>query len=130
MDSLKLLTVFADQKEELQNKYHEAIDKQFEKLKINEQDLGLMKFKSKVEHWASMPRGWSKINAERDRYAQKIKQIETDINTLANNVGFLGSSEGAQSLVQNVNAQIDRLRSQIEYLKSKIKVIDNQDEIN
>ncbi len=117
-------------KEELQNKYHEAIDKQFEKLKINEQDLGLMKFKSKVEHWASMPRGWSKINAERDRYAQKIKQIETDINTLANNVGFLGSSEGAQSLVQNVNAQIDRLRSQIEYLKSKIKVIDNQDEIN
>lgn len=117
-------------KEELQNRYHEAIENQFEKLKMNEQDLGLMKFKSKIEHWASMPRGWSKINAERDRYAQRIKQLEYDINTLANNVGFFGSSEGAQSLVQGVNAQIEKIKSQIEYLKLKLKIIDNQDEVN
>ncbi len=117
-------------KEELQNRYHAAIENQFENLKMNEQDLGLMKFKSKIEHWASMPRGWSKINAERDRYAQRIKQLEYDINTLANNVGFFGTSEGAQSLVQGVNAQIENIKSQIDYLKSKMKIIDNQEEVN
>lgn len=97
---------------------------------MNEQDLGLMKFKSKIEHWASIPRGWSNINAERDRYALRIKQLESDINTLGNNVGFFGTSEGAQSLVQGVNAQIERIKSQIDYLKAKMKIIDEQDEVN
>jgi hypothetical protein len=90
----------------------------------------LYKFKSKIEHWASIPGGWGKINAERDRCSQHLKQLESDINTLANNVGFFGSSKGAQSLIQGVNAQIEKIRSQIEYLKAKIKTIDEQDEMN
>ncbi len=117
-------------KEELQNRYHEAIDSQFNKIKMDDQDLNLIKFKSKIEHFASIPRGWSKINTERDRYAVRLRQLENDINTLTNNVGFFGTSEGAQSLVKGVNDQIDKLKTQIDQLKSKMKIIDEQEEIN
>jgi hypothetical protein len=117
-------------KEELQNKYHEAIDIQFNKIKMDDQDLNLIKFKSKIEHLASIPRGWSKINTERDRYALRLRQLESDINTLTNNVGFFGTSEGAKSLVRGVNEQIDKLKIQIDQLKSKMKIIDEQEEIN
>ncbi len=117
-------------KEELQNKYHDAIEGQFNKIKMDDQDLNLIKFKSKIEHLASIPRGWSKINTERDRYAVRLRQLESDINTLANNVGFFGTSEGAQSLIRGVNDQIDKLKSQIDQLKSKMKIIDEQEEIN
>ena len=117
-------------KEELQNRYHDAIDNQFNKIKMDDQDLNLMKFKSKIEHLASVPRGWSKINTERDRYAVRLRQLENDINTLTNNVGFFGSSKGAQSLIDGVNDQIDKLKSQIDQLKSKVKIIDEQEEIN
>ncbi len=117
-------------KEELQNKYHDAIDSQFNKIKMDDQDLNLIKFRSKIEHLASIPRGWSKINTERDRYAVRLRQLESDINTLTNNVGFFGTSEGAQSLVRGVNDQIDKLKKQIDELKSRVKIIDDQEEIN
>ncbi len=117
-------------KEELQNKFHDAIDNQFNKIKMDDQDLNLIKFKSKIEHLASQPRGWSKINTERDRYAVRLRQLENDINTLTNNVGFFGSSKGAQSLIDGVNDQIDKIRVQIDQLKSKMKIIDEQEEIN
>lgn len=117
-------------KEELQAHYHDLIEAQFDKLKLDDQDLVLYKFKSKIEHLASVPGGWNKINIERDRCSQHLKQLESDINTLANNVGFFGSSKGAQSLIQGVNAQIEKTKSQIDYLKAKIKIIDEQDEIN
>jgi hypothetical protein len=115
-------------KEELQNKYHSLMDAHFDKLKLDDQDVLLYKFKSKIEHWASIPGGWGKINAERDRLSQHLKQMENDINTLGNNVGFFGSSKGAQSLIQGVNAQIEKIKGQIDYVKTKIKIIDQQDE--
>lgn len=117
-------------KEELQIRYHDLIEAQFDKLKLDDQDVVLYKFKSKIEHLASIPGGWNKINIERDRCSQHLKQLESDINTLANNVGFFGSSKGAQSLIQGVNAQIEKTKTQIDYLKSKIKIIDAQDEVN
>ena len=117
-------------KEELQNRYHDLIDIQFNKIKMDDQDLNLIKFKSKIEHLASVPRGWSKINTERDRFAVRLRQLESDINTLTNNVGFFGTSAGAQSLVQGVNDQIEKLKLQIDQLKSKMKIIDEQEEIN
>lgn len=115
-------------KEEMQNRFHSLMEAHFDKLQLDDQDVLLYKFKSKIEHLASVPGGWGKINAERDRCAQHLKQLENDINTLANNVGFFGSSKGAQSLIQGVNAQIEKIKGQIEYLKSKIRIIDQQDE--
>lgn len=117
-------------KEELQTRYHSLIDGFFDQMKLDDQDMGLYKFKSKIEHLASQPHGWSKINMERDRCAQHLKQLESDINTLANNVGFFGSSKGAQSLIEGVNAQMEKIKIQIDYLKAKLKIIDSQEEIN
>jgi len=117
-------------KEELQARYHSLIDSYFDQLKLDDQDMGLFKFKSKIENLASQQRGWSKINMERDRLAQQLKQLENDINTLGNNVGFFGSSKGAQSLIQGVNVQIEKIRVQIDFLKAKLKIIDSQEEVN
>jgi len=117
-------------KEELQSRYHSLIDGFFDQMKLDDQDIGLYKFKSKIEHLASQQHGWSKINMERDRCAQHLKQLENDINTLANNVGFFGSSKGAQSLIEGVNAQMDKIKTQIDFLKAKLKIIDSQEEVN
>ena len=117
-------------KEELQARYHALIDGHFDQLKLDDQDMGLYKFKSKIEHLASQQRGWAKINMERDRCAQHLKQLENDINTLANNVGFFGTSKGAQSLIQGVNVQMEKIKVQIDYLKEKLKIIDSQEEVN
>jgi hypothetical protein len=117
-------------KEELQARYHSLIDGYFDQLKLDDQDMGLYKFKSKIENLASQQRGWSKINMERDRLSQHLKQLESDINTLGNNVGFFGSSKGAQSLIQGVNVQMEKIKVQIDFIKAKLKIIDSQEEVN
>lgn len=116
-------------KDELQSRYHTLIDAHFDKLKLDDHDMGIFKFKSKIENLAGS-RGWNKINSERDRCAQNVKQLENDLNTLENNIGFFGSSKGAQTLIQGVEKQMDKIKHQIEFLKEKIRIIDAQDEIN
>jgi hypothetical protein len=112
-------------KDDVQSEFREAINLLYDKFDMDEQERNLCKFENKVTHWTSVPKGWSKINSERDRYANRLKQLQSDIATLNNNIGFFGSSKGAESLIEGVNIKIEGLNSQIKYLKAKIKIIDN-----
>jgi len=111
-------------KDDVESKFRDAINEQFDNIEMDEQVRNLHKFRNKMVHWMTIPRGWSRINNERDRNVLRIKQLESDLGTLQNNIGFFGDSEGAQSLAENVQSKIDRITSQIDYLKSKIQIID------
>jgi len=111
-------------KDDVESKFRDAINDQFDQIEMDEQERNLHKFRNKMVHWMTIPRGWGRINSERDRNVLRIKQLESDLGTLQNNIGFFGDSEGAQSLAENVQSKIDRITSQIDYLKSKIEIID------
>ncbi|PSK81050.1 DUF349 domain-containing protein [Prolixibacter denitrificans] len=115
-------------KDDVESKFRDAINEQFDKIEMDEQERNLYKFRNKMVHWMTIPRGWGRINNERDRNVSRIKQLESDLGTLQNNIGFFGDSEGAQSLADNVQSKIDRITSQINYLKSKIEIIDGLEE--
>lgn len=115
-------------KDDVESKFRDAINDQFDKIEMDEQERNLYKFRNKMVHWMTIPRGWGRINNERDRNVSRIKQLESDLGTLQNNIGFFGDSEGAQSLADNVQSKIDRITSQINYLKSKIEIIDQLSE--
>ncbi|GET29067.1 DUF349 domain-containing protein [Prolixibacter sp. SD074] len=111
-------------KDDVESKFRDAINDKFDQIEMDEQERNLHKFRNKMVHWMTIPRGWGRINSERDRNVLRIKQLESDLGTLQNNIGFFGDSKGAQSLAENVQSKIDRITSQIDYLKSKIEIID------
>jgi len=114
-------------KDEVQNKFRDAINKLFDDLNIDEEKRNLLKFRSKMNSYSESNRGQSKMRMERDKYMSKLKQLENDLTLLDNNIGFFAKSKNAESLIADVNKKIEMTKQKIELLKEKIRVIDDVD---
>lgn len=114
-------------KNEIQKRFREAINLQFDSMLVDDRDRNLLRFKSKVSDWKDTSRGHNKTYAERDKYASKLRQLESDLITLKNNIGFFSNSKNAEALIKDVERKIEHNEEQIVYLKEKIRIIDDLD---
>lgn len=115
-------------KEEIQNKYREAINKQFENLKLDDGKKNMMRFKNKIENISAKPKSDRKLLMERDKYLNKLKQLENDIVVWENNIGFFAKSKNADQMIAEVRQKIENSKQEIKVLEEKIRMIDNLDE--
>ncbi|MDA3881182.1 MAG: DUF349 domain-containing protein [Prolixibacteraceae bacterium] len=115
-------------KNDVQKRFREAVNEQFDKLKVDDQEKNLLRFKSRVTDWKNNDRAQNKVYAERDKHVVKLKHLESDLLTLKNNVGFFANSKNAESLIKDVQRKITNAEEQIEYLKEKIRIIDQVDD--
>jgi len=115
-------------KDEVQKKYREAINKLFDDLNLDESKRNMLKFKTKMATFSESSRGQNKMRLERDKYMAKMKQMESDLVLLDNNIGFFAKSKNAETLIKDVKKKIEQTREKIELLKNKIRVIDEMDQ--
>ncbi len=111
------------QKEALQAKYKEVVDKMFNTLRGAERERNMGAFREKVGSMKGNG-GNSNMRGDRERLVMKQKQLTQDINQLENNIGFFSRSKGAEALVADVNKKIEKARREIADIKEKIKMID------
>jgi len=115
------------QKEIVLNKFRAAINKHFDDLKLDDSKRDILKFKNKVSNLTETMRGKNKMRLERDKYMAQLKQMETDLILLDNNIGFFTKSKNAEALIADVNSKIERTREKIKLLKKKIRIINEYD---
>ncbi len=111
-------------KDKIQNDFRDAINVHFDNLKIDEKKKNLLKFRTKVSNLTLTNRGYGKMRFEREKYMTKLKQLETDLALLDNNIGFFADTKNAKSLIGDVNQKIASTKEKIEFLKEKIRIID------
>jgi hypothetical protein len=114
-------------KNDVQKRFRDAINIQFDNLRVEDKDRSLMRFKNKMTDWKTSSKGQNKMFAERDKYVTKLKHLENDLITLKNNIGFFADSKNAEALIKDVERKIAMNEEQIVYLKEKIRVIDDVD---
>lgn len=114
-------------KDEIQIKFRDAINKLFDELNIDDDKRNLLKFRSKMTSFSESTRGQNKMRMEREKYMNKLKQLESDLVLLDNNIGFFAKSKNADSLIEDVKKKIEMSKQKIEFLKNKIRVIDEMD---
>lgn len=114
-------------KDEIQNRFRDAINKLYDELNLDEEKRNLLNFRSKMNSYSESNRGQSKMRMEREKYMNKLKQLENDLVLLDNNIGFFAKSKNAESLIEDVKKKIENTREKIEMLKEKIRVIDDID---
>jgi hypothetical protein len=117
-----------ENKNEVQKRFRDAVNEQFDKLRVDDQEKNLLKFKSKVTDWKTSNHSQDKVYAERDKYVNKMKHLENDLITLKNNIGFFSNSKNTEGLIKDVKRKIENSEEQIEYLKEKIRIIDRVDD--
>ena len=111
-------------KDTIMNEFRDLINHHFDSLRIDEKRRNLMKFKNKVASNTTSSRGQNKMRFEREKYMTKLKQMESDLALLDNNIGFFANTKNAESLIEDVNQKIAVTKEKIEFLKEKIRIMD------
>ncbi|MDR1055187.1 MAG: DUF349 domain-containing protein [Prevotellaceae bacterium] len=116
------------EKEKIYKKYQEAIDKQFKLLKISDGDKKVMKYRNKIENIQSSQSNKTDrvLRNEREKFFNKIMQLENDITLWENNIGFFAKSKNADAMIADVQCKIEQAREEVKILEEKIKLIDQQ----
>ena len=65
---------------------------------------------------------------EKDRLAQQYTQLQQEIQTYENNIGFFGMSKGAETLKAQMQERIDAAKAQLKELMGKIRSLESQEE--
>ena len=115
-------------KDAIQNDFRDVINKHFDALRIDEKRRNLMKFKNKVVNNTTTGRGQNKMRFEREKYMVKLKQMESDLALLDNNIGFFANTKNAEALIDDVNQKIASTKEKIEFLKEKIRIMDSMED--
>ena len=111
-------------KDEVQKRYKECVDALFTVLRGSERDRSMSRFREKVSTFRGS--GDRRMRTERDRLYNKVKQLESDIALLENNIGFFAHSKGAEALIADVQEKIERAKREMADAIEKVKLIDRE----
>ena len=111
-------------KDEVTNRYRIALNKEFDKLKIGDDDKSILKYRTKLDNLKTNPKASRKVRNERDKFFTKIKQLEGDIVLWENNIGFFAKSPNADAMINEVKEKIENAKKLIKTLEEKVKMID------
>ncbi|GHU78780.1 hypothetical protein FACS1894145_1570 [Bacteroidia bacterium] len=113
------------EKDKIYKEYRAAVDKHFDRLKIDESERRLQSFKSNLNDISGGERSKNKLLGEREKLMRTYERLKNDIQTYENNIGFLSvSSKGGGGLVKEMNRKIDSLKEELNLIVKKIEVID------
>jgi hypothetical protein len=113
-----------DKKDDIANRYRNALNNQFDRLKIADEDKSILKYKTKLDTLKANPKASRKVRNERDKFFTKIKQLESDIVLWENNIGFFAKSTNADTMIREVEDKIENARKLIKTLEEKVRMID------
>lgn len=108
-------------KNRVQNEYRDLINGLFASFKSQQSEFKLERFKEKVSNIKDGAKHG--MNQEREKLQYKLKQLESDIILLENNIGFFARSKNAESLIKDVENKIEKTREEARLIKEKIKIL-------
>lgn len=110
-------------KEEIQKLYKQAIDRMFAVVRGADRENSLSKFKEKVN--SMRQNSERRLRTEREKLYNRVRQLEQEVATLENNIGFFSKSKGTESLIAEVEDKIVKTKRDIADIVAKIKMIDD-----
>ena len=89
------------EKDKVYNAFHEAVDAQFDRLKVDQRDRRIKSFRNNVNEMAGKGKG--KLYSEREKLMRNYERLKNELQTYENNIGFLSvASKGGGGLVKEM----------------------------
>ena len=113
------------EKDKIYKEFHDAVDKQFDRLKVGQAERKMQSFRSSITDMNSGEKGKNKLYGERERLMRYYERLKTEVQTYENNIGFLSvSSKGGSGLVKEMERKIENLKEEMALTVKKIDAID------
>lgn len=116
------------EKDKVYKEYHAAIDKQFDRLKVDMNERRMQSFRNNLNDLTG--NGANKDNkgrlySERDKLMRIYDRQKNELQTYENNIGFLSiSSKGGGGLLKEMERKIEKLKEEMALTIKKIEAID------
>lgn len=111
-------------KDALQDEFRNTINSYFDKMNLDEFDKNLEKYRAKINALDSDENKEFKIINEREKLVIKIRQLETDVSTWENNIGFIAKSNKSEGLIRELQNKIEKTKQRLALLQEKLKALD------
>ena len=111
-------------KDKLMQQYKQAVDKFYDSLKLDDSRKSIIRYRNKLEDMTSAPHFKSKLYAEREKFANRLKALEGDIVLWENNIGFFAKSANANPMIEEVTRKIENAKKSLDLLREKVRMID------
>ena len=110
------------EKDVVYNAYKSALDDHYDKLKLDRKQKTRLTYKSKLDGMVKKGNS-STITKEKDYLKRKLNNLSTEIGQYENNIGFFGTSKGADKMIADIQKKINKNKEEIETIKQKLKLI-------
>ncbi len=106
----------------IEGKFNKALDELFSKLKIDRNEIELIKFDNKLEVLSNQDDNQN-LDYERSFIRKKIDEVKGQINQLENNLQFFTNVEDDNPLVKEVHNNINSHKESLKLWKTKLSKI-------
>ena len=111
------------EKDRIQAEFKAAVNKIYDKLKVDSQEASQMNYRSRYEGVKDQPDAGRIINRERTGLQSKIDSLKEEILLWENNIGFFARSKQANLLKAEFEAKIARAKEELASLEAKAKIL-------
>ena len=110
-------------KDRLQNEFRTAINKLFDKLKVNAGEINSTNYKNKFETLKEQPEAGRIISRERAFLQGKMDELKEDIKIWENNIGFFANSKNTNLFKTEFEKKIEKAKEELKTIEAKIKIL-------
>ena len=111
------------EKERLQNEFRAAMNKHYDKLKIDASEIQTMNYRTRLENIKEQPDAHRIITKERASLQTRVSALQEEIKLWENNIGFFANSKQANILKSEFEAKIVRAKEELTVLETKLKFL-------
>jgi hypothetical protein len=111
------------EKDRLHNSFRIALNKHFDRLKIDASEVNALNYKNRLESIKDTPDAGRVIYRERNMLQTKISKLQEDIMLWENNIGFLAESKNANIVKIEFQKKIDQAKQEVSLMEAKLRYL-------
>ena len=113
-------------KKRINDAFYSRLDAFYEEMNIDKKEKGVIQFKTKIDRLAASENAFDLLLKESDFLKKLSDEINANIRTYDNNLGFFKSSKGSNSFLKEIIDKIEIEKSKVTELAEKRKLISEQ----
>ncbi len=113
-------------KKRINDAFYTRLDAFYEEMNIDKKEKGIIQFKTKIDRLAASENAFDLLLKESDFLKKLSDEINANIRTYDNNLGFFKTSKGSNSFLKEITDKIEIEKSKVTELAEKRKLISEQ----
>jgi hypothetical protein len=113
-------------KKRINDSFYSRLDELYNQLNVDKQEKAVIQFKNKIERFVASENAFDLLRKEADYIKKLVDEINSNIRTYENNLGFFKTSKGSNAFMKEIEAKVEVEKAKLNELTVKRKLINDE----